>query len=201
MSYNTIKEVFTKTCWRYEQMLEDYYPSHGNTGFTERNITFNFCCAFLKENNDENLIIWQEVPIKDKEDKSYRDHIDSLIIDDKNRTLFLIEAKRLNETEKMNSIRKDFKRLKNNWSSINFGKKEDRKSYHKYLLILADFWKPDKKKEPNKKQELFDWFKDFKKNEHPDYLYQKIEISGRKSTEKELKEQYYLMYKAWKLDT
>jgi len=197
MSEKIIKEAFSETCSMYERILKSYYPSFGNTGFTERNITFNFCNAFLKKSNDENLIVWQEVPIKNKNDENYTEHFDSLIIDDHNHKLFLIEAKRLNETRKEEDINSDLVRIKDKWSTINFGEKNDRKTYSKYLLILADIWMPYGKKSKTK-LELFNWFRDYQLDgiELFDYGYLEIKKNGQALTDKE---RYFLMYKVWKI--
>lgn len=197
MGEKIIKIAFCETCSMYERILKSYYPSFGNTGFTERNITFNFCNAFLKKSNDENLIVWQEVPIKNNNDENYSGHFDSLIIDDHNHKLFMIEAKRLNETKKIDSINSDLVRIKNKWSSINFGEKDDRKTYLKYLLILVDIWMPNGK-ESKTKLELFGRFRNYQLDgiEFLDFNYKEIMKNGQVLTDKE---RYFLMYKVWKI--
>ena len=63
-----IKTVMNRVKTRYEKILEDYYPSYESLGFTERNLTFNFCSQYEqlwneKSSHEHNLVIWQEVPI------------------------------------------------------------------------------------------------------------------------------------------
>ncbi len=84
-----ISTVFEKMCNSYENIFEQYYPSHGSNGFTERNLTFYFSHNYLSINC--NSIIWQEVPIDNKK------HFDTLIIDNdnNNKSIIIIEAKRL----------------------------------------------------------------------------------------------------------
>ncbi|SHM25310.1 hypothetical protein SAMN05720467_1085 [Fibrobacter sp. UWB7] len=153
-----IKTVMNRVKTRYEKILEDYYPSYESLGFTERNLTFNFCSQYEqlwneKSSHEHNLVIWQEVPICNE--GKLGEHIDSLIID--NDCVYLIEAKRLNGTDKIASIKSDIKRLKN----VAIGKLEINKipqNVKMFLIVLVDFWLPRlsaNQKNKNKLRESF----------------------------------------------
>ena len=132
-----IDNVIKQTAIRYENVLRDYYPSFDHVGFTERNLTFNFCSTFYNIADDDKLIIWQEVPIKNS-DASKKEHFDSLIISRKEKAIYLVEAKRLGDRGKIGSIKTDFDRMKKKWKSINID--DDAKTYSKYAVVIADIW-------------------------------------------------------------
>lgn len=136
-----IETILKRMQARYSQMLDSYYPAFETTGFTERNLTFNFCHEALCLN--ENMIVWQEVPLSDKEQ-----HLDSIIFDDAGKSIYIIEAKRLGAEGAVSSIRNDMKRLEElstDWKKIR-GIDDDyvpeRKNYKKYFVILVDLWAP-----------------------------------------------------------
>lgn len=126
---------------RYSRMLDTYYPAFGTTGFTERNLTFNFCHEALCLNED--LIVWQEAPLSNKEE-----HLDSIIFDDVNKSVYIVEAKRLGAEGAISSIESDMDRLEDlstQWKKIR-GVDDyyvpERKNYKKYFVILVDLWAP-----------------------------------------------------------
>lgn len=126
---------------RYSRMLDTYYPSFETTGFTECNLTFNFCHEALCL--DENLIVWQEAPLSNKEE-----HLDSIIFDDVNKSIYIVEAKRLGAEGAISSIKNDMDRLEDlstQWTKIR-GVDDcyvpERKNYKKYFVILVDLWAP-----------------------------------------------------------
>ena len=134
-----IKLILKRMQARYSRMLDTYYPAFGTTGFTERNLTFNFCHEALCLN--ENLIVWQEAPLSNKEE-----HLDSIIFDDVNRVIYIVEAKRLGAEGAISSIENDVKRLEDlskQWTKIR-GVDDcyvpERKNYIKNFVILVDLW-------------------------------------------------------------
>ncbi len=136
-----IETILNRMQARYSQMLDTYYPAFDTTGFTERNLTFNFCHEALCLN--ENMIAWQEVPLSDKEQ-----HLDSIIFDDVNKSIYIVEAKRLGAEGAIGSIESDMKRLdglSTDWKKIR-GVDDyyvpERKNYKKYFVILVDLWAP-----------------------------------------------------------
>jgi hypothetical protein len=158
-----IDKIINRVAKRYEKILSSYYPSFESVGFTERNLTFNFCSIFYNMANDENLIIWQEVPIKSN-DASKKEHFDSLIISRKEKAIYVIEAKRLGYKRKVDAIKTDFDRIKNRWKYINID--ENTKTYSKYAVVIADIWIPHSNEQKKKtKEDLLIEFKDkFKKS-------------------------------------
>lgn len=137
-----IKTIFCQTIKSYEQILECYYPSHGSNGFTERNLTFNFSHNYLLHNSK--AIVWQEVPI------GSREHFDTLIIDNKEKSIIIIEAKRLGTNAKHESIMKDFSRIETEYHRAKKVEKLIEEGYKLYAMLLVDIWIPmqngDKKK-------------------------------------------------------
>jgi hypothetical protein len=188
-----IKNVFDETCKRYENILKNYYPSFDLIGFTERNLTFNFCNSFFKIANNDELVIWQEVPIKNQENNAKKEHFDSLIINERDKSLFLIEAKRLNSKTQFERIEADIQRMRDKWDDIKFSKNYDEKTFSKYLIVLADIWIPYKNDSKAKKA-LLEKFKFKTENEFLYYL--EIQKDGKSLTENE---QYFLLCKIWKI--
>ena len=136
-----IETILKRMQARYSQMLDTYYPAFETTGFTERNLTFNFCHEALCLN--ENMIAWQEVPLSDKEQ-----HLDSIIFDDVNKSIYIVEAKRLGAEDAIGSIENDMDRLEGlseKWTKIR-GIDDiyvpERKNYTKYFVVLVDLWAP-----------------------------------------------------------
>lgn len=136
-----IKTILKCMQIRYSRILDSYYPAFETTGFTERNLTFNFCHEALCQN--ENMIVWQEVPLSDKEQ-----HLDSIIFDDVNKSIYIVEAKRLGAEGAISSIKNDMERLEDlskQWTKIR-GVDDcyvpERKNYKKYFVILVDLWAP-----------------------------------------------------------
>ena len=149
-SIKMIETILKRMQTRYSRMLDTYYPSFETTGFTERNLTFNFCHEALCLN--EKLIVWQEAPLSDKEQ-----HLDSIIFDDVNKSIYIVEAKRLGAEGAISSIKNDMERLEDlstQWKKIR-GVDDyyvpERKNYKKYFVILVDFWAPNESTEDSVK--------------------------------------------------
>jgi len=182
-----ISTVFEKMCNSYENIFEQYYPSHGSNGFTERNLTFYFSHNYLSINC--NSIIWQEVPIDNKK------HFDTLIIDNdnNNKSIIIIEAKRLQSTDKFNEIEADYKKIIENWCQVNKISEEPFKAYKKYVLLLADIWILN---EAVNKTKLKNDFEEFKF----DKSLNKQKSKEIRNMENYSKEKYYLMYNLYSID-
>lgn len=180
-----IQNVFNETVKSYKIILEQYFPSLKKKRFTERNQTFLFAHNYLKDNNES--IIWQELPIQfenkneegNKKTKS-AGHIDTFIIDDKNKSLIFIEAKCLSKGEirikdRLEAIQKDLVRLDDIVTGkINAAKypklSVEAEKYTKYILILADIWNPGEGSESSKVLSCWDrnkniiWGKDLSRS-------------------------------------
>lgn len=158
------------------------------TGFTERNLTFNFCHNYL-DLNEEGLV-WQEMPIIGQS----RQHIDSVIVHSD--TLILLEAKRLHSPyhfEELTSENVSY--TKREHKIVQYGDLRRLQTYYKnipiyndlkpkecYAILLADFLIQRGKNEQSKNdeyrscyQQYFDnEFLIFKKDNMEYYLYYKL---------------------------
>jgi len=138
---NIIREIFNETVEDYKRFLESYYPAHGSNGFTERNLTFNFChqyLSFREKQNEKDIIVWQEVPIANPEFPKRNNHFDSLIIDNGINTIFYIESKRIRSTNHHKSLLDDLSRMQKCYKYI--PEYEKFQSYEKFAILLTDIW-------------------------------------------------------------
>ncbi|EMN7335877.1 hypothetical protein [Vibrio alginolyticus] len=121
---------------RYTNILSQYYPAHGSTGFTERNLTNNLVVA-LESAFGEACISWFEAPICLIDGK----HIDAVVFHE-NITI-LIEAKRLTSVkQQMGCIERDVERMFS-INTIKMLEKELRSNHsqrRRYSIVLADVW-------------------------------------------------------------
>lgn len=185
-----IDDAFEGTCSDYGRMLNEYYPSFKSSGFTERNLTFNFCHNLLKINHK--LIVYQEVPIEEGQ------HFDSLVIDDEEKLLIIIEAKRLNSIKKMEEIEDDCKKMMIKYDQINGY--ERRKDYRKWAIILVDLWIPRNEKKSHTKNQLKNIFVNLAPNSDTEKNINKSkEITIKVGKISDL-EEYHLLYKAFSLE-
>lgn len=144
---NRLANVFEKVRESYENILvkQDYLPTRDQIGFTERNLTLYFCHHYLEERKDDNidnLIVWQEMPLE----KNERQHIDSIIIDkNKNKkevSIFYIEAKRVYDKSfidgKKSSLQKDRDRIQEQYKKIpGYDSIQKEFNIHHYEVLLA----------------------------------------------------------------
>lgn len=180
-----IDNVFISTIKSYEKILSRYYPAHGSNGFTERNLTFNFSHNYLLENQD--AIIWQESPLDNGK------HFDTLIIDENKKAIIVVEAKRLQNEKKTESIFNDFRRINNHFEEINLH--GDKLSYNKYGLLLIDVWISKKKGTADKRAILLnDLLSDDRYND-----IQQSELEVKIDTF-DCSESYHLVYKLFPID-
>jgi hypothetical protein len=141
--------AFDETARRYAKIFKGYYPAHGSTGFTERNLTNNFVSSLEKVH--ENCIPWFEAPI----DVVNKKHIDAVVFAPDLKSSVMIESKRFNNPNaKMKEIFGDLDRIRNesNQATIEKGIKGFEIS-KKYGVLLADVWIETKLK----KQIFEDW--------------------------------------------
>lgn len=143
------ENVFNRMVERYQIILENYYPAFQSNGFTERNLTFNFCNSYfeLSSNFNDDVLIWQEVPIKNLNSNKLNNHIDSLIIDINKKILIFIEAKRIRNIKTYNLLKEDISRVLKNQNIPPF---EDISLFEKYGLFLTDIWTSKAKKDKRK---------------------------------------------------
>ena len=66
-----LQTAFDKTINKYSLILNNYYPAHNSTGFTERNLTCNFVNSLVEvlddQAKDEQAFAWYEAPLSAEE--------------------------------------------------------------------------------------------------------------------------------------
>lgn len=137
---DTLEKAFDRLHKRYCKILENYYPAHGSTGFTERNLTNNFVIS-IEDVLGENSIFWFEAPIDKKK------HIDAVVFDVKERSSFMIESKRFsNPEQKIREANNDILRMKYPKHYGLLEKNLKVEIEYRYAILLADVWQENKKK-------------------------------------------------------
>jgi len=139
-----ISEIYKTVVEEYKYIFNEkhYLPTKEAStliinGFTERNLTFNFCQCYLKQQPDAiehpNAIVWQEIPIISVDNE----HIDSIIIDYKNNWVIYLEAKRLYDFKHFKSLLNDLDRIKKFHSDFPLPKELPT---NKAVVLLADHY-------------------------------------------------------------
>ncbi|MDR0839085.1 MAG: hypothetical protein LBN99_05525 [Oscillospiraceae bacterium] len=140
---------------RYTKILDNYYPAHKSTGFTERNQSVNFTGAI--ESLYPGAFTWYEAPIG----AGYKEHFDAVTFDTASKKIFIIESKRFsNPEQKLESVGRDIERImdEDNIAAVCEHLSEKEK-YTKYGVILADVWlETAPKKEIAEHWEVEDFF-------------------------------------------
>lgn len=141
-----IELAFENLHKRYTKILKNYYPAHGSTGFTERNLTNNFVVS-LELALGENSISWFEAPIDTESNK----YIDAVVFDLDQKHSFMIESNRFsNPSQKIREAKGDIERMKNpsHYNLLEKGFKDlsNIKIEKRYAILLADVWKETKGK-------------------------------------------------------
>ena len=160
---STISKTYQSVVNEYKNTFnrQYYLPTKASqsslviNGFTERNLTFNFCHSYLNLDlnlkRDPKAIVWQEIPIN----SINRQHVDSIIID--NDWIIYIEAKRLYDLTHFELLLKDLDRIMEFHSDIPLPPKPPK---NKAIVLLADHYfnfngESQKKKD---KEEIYDLF-------------------------------------------
>ena len=193
--YSFVKEIFDNMCNSYQRIFgnPDFLPTNDKdnnraTGFTERNLTFNFCHSYLELN--ERGVIWQEMPIIGQSHQ----HIDSVIVHSD--TLLLIEAKRLHSPYHFEELTSkpshrttrqhrtnpygDLHRLQTYYKDIPIFDKQKYKAC--YAILLADFLIQRSNNKQTKIEDYHSFYKEYFDNQE----YKVFEND---------KMEYYLYYK------
>ena len=152
---STISEAYTSVVSEYSNIFKTkcYLPTKVAlsslviNGFTERNLTFNFCHSYLKKH--PNAIVWQEIPIKNAD----RQHVDSIIID--NDWIIYLEAKRLYDIAHFKLLLDDLDRIKNLHPDIPLPLEHPT---NKAIVLLADHYFNGESKKKKDKEEIYDLF-------------------------------------------
>ncbi|PQZ85410.1 MULTISPECIES: hypothetical protein [Pseudomonas] len=134
---NALMAAFDQTMCKYRQILNNYYPAHKSTGFTERNLTNNFVRA-LENELGKDAFAWFEAPLSAEE----KLHLDAIVFDPTTKSCFLIEAKRFsNLNKKVAETTHDIQRMSyqahHATLELGLGKL---KIEHRYAIVLVDIW-------------------------------------------------------------
>ncbi|MGY3961058.1 hypothetical protein [Aeromonas popoffii] len=173
---------------RYTNIFSHYYPAHGSTGFTERNLTNNFVSA-LESLYPDSCVSWFEAPIG----LTAKKHMDAVVFT-KNE-LFLIEAKRFTAPQsKIHSVRNDIERMQSNEALLLIEKGFINPiQRQRYAVILADVWTETK----SKKDIVKSWPTCLKSDP---FLYSKVLEFNALPVEGEWKHNYKLLVAVKKLN-
>lgn len=207
------ENVFEKYKKNYEDIFNILYPAKNTIGFTERNLSVNFCKAY--ESIYPEAVTWFEFQFGEKNNFYY----DAVIINPKEKEILFIESKRfnnnLNEPKNSNEKSKRIQDIIADVSRINrMGKEYEREfaerildcsSYTLYGIVLADVWTINKNKSPNKrKTEIYESFKEknfVNKNNIPigkeNPIYHIIDFDNIDKAD--IKNYYHLVSFAWKI--
>jgi len=134
---NSLMAAFDQTMCKYRQILNNYYPAHKSTGFTERNLTNNFVRA-LENVLGKDAFAWFEAPLS-SEEKLY---LDAIVFDPTTKSCFLIEAKRFsNLNKKIAETIHDIQRMsyQAHHATLELGL-DKLKIEHRYAIVLVDIW-------------------------------------------------------------
>jgi len=158
-----ISETYKSVVNEYENIFNEnrYLPTKEAqsslviNGFTERNLTFNFCHNYLKQpfnlKQHPKTIVWQEIPIISVD----REHVDSIVIDNDNNWVIYLEAKRLYDVRHFKSLLDDLKRIQNFHSDIPL---PPNSPTNKVVVLLADHYYHGDGKKSKEKQCYDDFF-------------------------------------------
>jgi hypothetical protein len=138
-----LEQASAKTHARYLSILNNYYPAHRGTGFTERNLTNNFVVS-LQAVLGEKTISWFEAPL----DIKTKTHIDAVVFDLERQCSFMIESKRFSyPDQKIAEVNRDIERLKNpkHCKKLECGLRGT-KILKRYGIVLADVWRETARK-------------------------------------------------------
>lgn len=153
----TISQTYQSVVNEYKNTFNKkyYLPTKASqsslviNGFTERNLTFNFCHSYLSLKRNTNAIVWQEIPIT----SANRQHVDSIIIDKD--WIIYIEAKRLYDLTHFELLLKDLDRIKEFHSDIPLPPTHPK---NKAIVLLADHYFNGESKKKKDKDEIYDLF-------------------------------------------
>lgn len=185
-----LQTAFQKTHQRYCKILNNYYPSHKSTGFTERNLTKNFVLS-LELLLGEKSISWFEAPIN----LETGEHIDAVVFDLEHRCSIMVESKRFsNPSEKKTEAKSDIGRLKNSENHALLERELRGVTIEsRYGILLADVWL-----ETKPKFEIFDTWPDCICNKEDTVWYEKCGF-GELMFDEKWKEHYKLLIAVFKL--
>ena len=133
-----VDKVLQRYKENYCRIFEKLYPSHGSTGFTERNLSVNFAKAY--ESISPDAVTWYEVQFGPKNNL----HYDTMIINPTKKEIVIVESKRLSHVKKkVGEIGEDIQRIRE-FKTKHLAEFTDRipdlQDYSVVGVILADIW-------------------------------------------------------------
>lgn len=142
-----IKQTFELVCFEYLEMFKTHYPKASGGGINEANQTYYFCKSLSQVINDDLALdeiksaVSLETPYGDKK------RMDGIVISPSTKEVFLIQAKRLKNSQ-MHSVVNDVIKVYDERDNIlnKIELTDSSISYKVYLIILADMWVHNSKK-------------------------------------------------------
>ncbi len=135
---SNIEQILKEYKNQYLKIFKNLYPSEGSVGFTERNLSVNFCNAFEKVHRE--ACAWYEVSFEE----SSKYHFDAILVNPPTKEVFIIEAKRFSDPSgKLTSLGNDISRIlemDNKNRILNKLYDKDVANYTTYGVVLADVW-------------------------------------------------------------
>lgn len=139
---NFMKNVFTEYGKIYGNIFGHLYPAKNSTGFPERNLSVNFSKAYEKvaTTKNQNAISWFEFQFG----RNNKLHLDAVVINTSSNALFLVEAKRPFNNEKISEIGEDIDRIYSCLDELRNTDNDRISNMEKYRniygVVLADAW-------------------------------------------------------------
>ncbi|MEF1281079.1 hypothetical protein QTO05_18435 [Vibrio fortis] len=139
--HNKIKKAFNVVCDEYLEMFKTHYPKASGGGINEANQTYYFCKSLSQVIND-NLSVGEVMSAVSLETPyGTGKRMDGVIVSPATKEVFLIQAKRLKNSQMDSVIRDVNKVYENRADLLNKIKISDSSiDYKIYLVILADMW-------------------------------------------------------------
>lgn len=135
------KEVFDIMKKKYEAIFDCYYPTYGDRGFTEKNLSALFVESYKEK--VPSAIAWYEAPLESvRKENGHNDnkHMDVVIFDDVNSAAIFIESKRLYDNKKERQSRYDLERLRDKKNRSFLSKQYSKHIKTNFCIIVADIW-------------------------------------------------------------
>ncbi len=139
-----IDKIFADMCNEYEAVLGVFYPGQESAGFNESNLVQKFMYHYKQVVSE--VVVWSELSTgrievgstDDDELKKLPGRLDGVIVDFENDALIIIEAKRFNKKNKIESSVNDIIRSVKLKDDVFHIKNSFPK--HRYTLVLGDIW-------------------------------------------------------------
>lgn len=189
------KEVFDIMKKKYEAIFDCYYPTYGERGFTEKNLSALFVESYKEK--VPSAIAWYEAPLESiRKENGHNDnkHMDVVIFDDVNSVAIFIESKRLYDNKKERQSRYDLERLRDKKNRSFLSKQYSKNIKTNYCIIVADIWPTVRQKIDRLKR----WESGLVYNGDGEYIVR--DFKDYDTTNNVIKNSYYLLGYIEKID-